>query len=242
MVVFSYFLAPWELMTQILLQKFVGTFCKPHFKALCISRCKGHAWILKIVVRDILNKCCMTKSSVCSLWCKVSLDLDEIFDEVYYLSYLSLTSTVSSFLLSACWSEPQLFNFEKVTLLCTATALIISMVENFSCVMEYICISFVQKSWLNGISLEVVDPPSLPLFLRDETAFFQEKWLHLVYFWKQCGKLCWKSCWECWNRWLFSVIYISQKTWLTFILPFSSSEPLKATPPYRHLAIWDANL
>lgn len=41
---------------------------------------------------------------------------------------------------------------------------------------------------------------------------------------------------------LFSVIYISQKTWLTFNLPFSSSEPLKATPPYRYLAIWGTNL
>ncbi len=41
---------------------------------------------------------------------------------------------------------------------------------------------------------------------------------------------------------LFSLIYISQKTWLTFILPFSSSEPLKAPPPYCHLAIWEANL
>lgn len=41
---------------------------------------------------------------------------------------------------------------------------------------------------------------------------------------------------------LFGVIHISQKTQLTFILPFPFSEPLKATPPYRHLAIWDANL
>lgn len=33
------------------------------------------------------------------------------------------------------------------------------------------------------------------------------------------------------------LMYISQKTWLTFILPFASLESLKATSPYHHIAI-----